>query len=181
MSTNSDNQLVYISKSKIENAGDGLFANKDIPKNMPVVIYYGEKITNEEICDVYINDPKKYFELNSVIRGSSNNYAIKGDKKQTNPRFWGVYVNDCGSINNTNLNNFNPNIIKKYVDSIKKCNLKTIETLDYPVYVSTRNIKKGEELYVHYGIGYWLSHIGYSPEEIYDLNEKYNFDSFYDA
>jgi len=69
--------------------------------------------------------------------------------------------------------------LKNYARTIRLCNLKVIDTIDYPVYVTTRRVKKDEELYVHYGIGYWLSHIKCTPEEISDLNEQYDFSNFY--
>ena len=55
--------LVYIKKSKIKNAELGLFANKDIEKDKPVVIYFGDKIKDDEILNIYITNKKKYYKM----------------------------------------------------------------------------------------------------------------------
>jgi hypothetical protein len=89
-----------------------------------------------------------------------------------------VYVNDIACINCSKYE-VTKHILQEYANTIKQCNLKTVDTSDYPIYYSTRIIKKGEELYVHYGIGYWLLHIGCSPEAISRFNDMYNFASLY--
>lgn len=169
---------VYISKSKLENGGDGLFAKKHIPKGAPVVIYFGDKITDEEIYEMYTNSPKKYYELNSYIRGTPNGFVINGNKTIENLNLSGVYVNDIASIL-CERDDLDEKVLEEYAKSIKDCNLRVMDTEDYPVYISTKRIKKNEEMYVHYGIGYWLSIMGCSPEEISDLNSKYDFSRFY--
>jgi len=169
---------VYIGKSKIVNGGEGLFAKKFIHKGTNVVIYYGDKVSDEEIYKLYVEKPKEYYELQKIIRGTPNGFAIKGDKEQINLNLCGVYVNDVASINCTKYE-LDRDVLQKYANTVKKCNVKTVDTKNYPVYISSRKIKKGEELYAHYGIGYWLSHIGCTPEEISDLNQKYLFNSFY--
>lgn len=166
-----------VGKSKIKNGGDGLFAKKHIPKGVPIVIYWGTKITDDEVYNVYMEDKKAYQELNRWIRGTSNNFVVKG-RKDKNLNLGGIYVNDIASISCT-PSEVNELILRNYAQTIKKCNLKTVDTEDFPIYVSTKRIKKGEEFYAHYGIGYWLAHIGCCPDEISDLNKKYDFDSLY--
>ena len=39
--------IVYIKKSKKKNAGSDIFAQEDIKKNTPIIIYYGEFISNK--------------------------------------------------------------------------------------------------------------------------------------
>jgi hypothetical protein len=168
--------LVYVSKSKI--SGLGLFAKKNISKHNPVVIYYGDHITDDEIYKLYTTDPHSYLELSPYIRGTPNGFAIKGCRNQTNKNLLGVFVNDISLID-CKKEDINRGILQNYANTEKKCNLSVVDTDDYPVYFSKRRIIKGEELFVHYGIGYWLSIIGFSPEEISDLNKKYKFESFY--
>lgn len=177
INTNNKKSYLEIKKSKIKNAGNGLFTKKYIPKNTNVVIYYGEKIDKHDIYNIYMNNPNKYCELNKYIRGTSNDFVIFGIQNN-NMNLNGVFVNDIGSIT-CSKNELNIDILKAYVKTKDQCNLITIETNDFPVYASRHRIKKGEELYVHYGIGYWLSYIGCSPDEISDLNIKYNFNSLY--
>ena len=168
---------VCVAQSKIDNAGKGLFANQYIPKNTPVVIYYGDLIDNEQLFDIYKNNPNKYFQLNDYIRGNTLNVVI-GGKNVRNSNLMGVYVNDISSIKCTK-HKLDTNILKTYVQTHKKCNLFVVDTIDYPVYVSNRDILAGEELYVHYGIGYWLLHMRFAPDKISDLNSLYDFASLY--
>jgi hypothetical protein len=194
-------KLVYVDKSNIDSAGNGLFAKRFIHPDTPVVIYHGDKVDDEVMFDMYIKDPSYYHEIKKYIRGTNNGFAIDGstiikssdkclsdkclsdkclsDKDNiTNPNLFGVYVNDIGSIT-CKKEHIDKNILISYVQTKNKCNLKTVDTEDYPVYVSTSRIKKGEELYVHYGIGNWLSFIGCDPLEISKLNKQYDFSSFY--
>lgn len=169
---------VYISPSQIKNSGDGLYTKRHIPKDMPIVVYYGDKITDQEVYEMYINKPDEYYKINGQIRGTQNGFAIKGNKSEPNLNLSGIYVNDISCIK-CKKEEINEDILKEYAKTYKKCNLKSVNTKDYPVYISIKRINKNEELYVHYGIGFWLSMIGCTPDEINELNSKYNFDNFY--
>jgi SET domain-containing protein len=168
---------VYVASSKIEGAGDGLFARKQISRGQPVVVYYGAQISNDDLYDLYRSDPDAHKEANRFIRGTPNGFSINGEKSETSV-LQGVYVNDVACIS-CSKDDISRDILQEYADTIKKCNLKTVDTSDYPVYVATKRIKKKEELYAHYGIGYWLMSIGYSPEDLTVLNQVYKFNSFY--
>jgi len=165
---------VQVKPSLINGGGTGLFATRDIGKGQPVVIYYGTKMTDQEIFDLYLSDRDQYERLAPYLRGTPNGFAIIGDKTTDNSVLHGVYVNDIALIGKVNLNSF-----QIYAATLKLCNLKVVETLDYPVYFATRRIKKGEELYVHYGIGYWLQYLGLSADQISDYNQIYHFDTLY--
>lgn len=170
---------VVIAQSKINNAGQGLFAKKQIRISQPVAVYYGSTLTDEQVYDIYTNNYEEYLRMNAFIRGTPNGFNILGDKNITVDVLQGVYVNDIGCINCTK-DQINKQVLQEYANTYKKCNLKVVDTMDYPIYYAIRTIKKGEELYVHYGIGYWLLHIGFLPQEISKLNDIYNFDSLYD-
>lgn len=171
---------LYIKKSNIQHkdAGNGLFVNFNVKPNTELVVYYGEKINMDDLYDIYIKNKDKYFEINKYIRGTPHNYVICGDLYETRTKFLGVYVNDIGSITCTKKD-LTLDILKKYAKTINKCNVRVDDSGEYPIYISVKTIKKGEELYAHYGIGYWLSYIGFLPEEISDLNKKYNFSCLY--
>lgn len=168
----------YVAQSSIENAGDGLYSINPCVKNIPIVIYYGLAITDQEVYDIYTNHRDDYYEISDYLRGTPNGCVIYGDKNVTNPNLHGVYVNDISSLN-CQKSEINHTILRKYADTKRLCNLKVVDTKDFPVYVTTKRINRGEEFYVHYGIGYWLSHLKCSPEEISDLNSQYHFESFY--
>ena len=55
---------------------------------------------------------------------------------------------------------------KHYSKSKNICNVEVLNTTDFPIYVAKKDIKKGQELFVHYGIHYWLLDLGISPTEL---------------
>lgn len=175
---------VEVKKSQIKDAGLGLYSKKVIQRNQPVVVYYGTKLSTNDVYDKYVNNPDEYKEMNKVSRGTPNGYSIIGTYTNV-PNLQGVYVNDIASLKmyfddyDKNNHDYNKNMLRDYAKTVTKCNLKTIDTTDYPVYYATRGIKKGEELYAHYGIGYWLMANGFPPEEISHMNNLYNFESMY--
>lgn len=168
---------VYVAQSKVKGADDGLFAKKHITRGSPVVVYHGSKTTDQEIYDMYTDDPDAYDKVKPYIRGTPNGFAINGEKCN-NAVLMGIYVNDVACIDCVK-EDLTLDIVKEYAATLRKCNLKTVDTLDYPLYYAPRRIKKNEEFYAHYGIGYWLSEIGCSPEEINALNKEYDFESLY--
>lgn len=175
---------VEVKKSLIKDAGLGLYTRKQFQRNQPVVVYYGMKLSTDDVYDKYTNNPIEYKEMNKVIRGTPNGYSIIGMYTDI-PNLQGVYVNDISTLklyfNDYDKNNHDHNkkMLEDYAKTIIKCNLKTIDTSDYPVYYTSKSVKKGEELYAHYGIGYWLMANGFPPEEISHLNNLYNFEYFY--
>jgi hypothetical protein len=169
---------VHVAKSHIKNGGNGLFASSYFTKNVPMVIYYGHLLTHQQVYDIYMDHQEIYYQMSDDLRGTSGNNVILGDRNNTNPNLLGVYVNDISFIN-CPKNEINRNILSKYAQTHQVCNLKVVDTPDYPVYVTTCRVKKDEELYVHYGIGYWLTHIGCTPDEISTLNDYYDYESLY--
>ena len=75
-----------------------------------------DKLTDEDIYQVYISDPNAYFELNKTVRGTPNGFTIKGIK-QKNLNLCGVYVNDAGSIS-CKKEDVNEKTIKDYTIKI---------------------------------------------------------------
>lgn len=169
---------LVIKNSKKPNAGQGMFTKKYIARGTYVTIYHGDKLPKKEVFDMYMKQPEEYYRLSPYMRGTPNDFVIMGDKTQTNPNLMGVYVNDYGCIN-CKKEELTIDILKVYAMTKSKCNVEVVDTNDYPVYRVVKRIKKGEELYAHYGIGYWLAHIGCSPEEIDSLNEEYGFENMY--
>lgn len=171
----------YISQSRVQNGGRGVFTNKNFIKDTPMIVYYGTKLTDHEIYNMYMYEPQgsaKYYQISDYLRGTPNGFVIHGDINVQNPNLQGVYVNDISSID-CQKDELTSDILKKYAQTAKLCNVHVIDTTDYPVYITTRRIKKNDELYVHYGIGYWLAHIGFSPDEISTLNDLCKFDDLY--
>lgn len=174
------NPKVYIDNSHVIGGGKGLFTVSNYRKNTPMVIYYGDKITDQQVYDMYIKNPNDYYDNFAYFRGTPNGYVVNGKiVTTTNLNICGVYANDIQSIT-CNKEELTKEILKTYAHSITACNLKVVDTRDYPVYSTSMRVKKGDELYVHYGIGYWLAYIRCTPEEISDLNDEYDFSSLYE-
>lgn len=180
---------LILKPSLIPQAGLGLFTNKFIHPNTPVVLYHGKKLSQQEVYQLNQDLPEAEFkELNSRIRGTVHDYVILGPTQQqqstpqpTNPYHLGVYVNDISRIQIDHKDQLTEQHLKDYVQTLKRCNLRVSDdpSSEYPVYYATRRIKKNEELYVHYGIGFWLLQLGFRPLEISELNRKHPFDLFY--
>jgi len=171
---------VYLGETKLNIAkGEkGLFASIDIEADKPVVIYYGDILKHEDILKIYMEDKNKYLQISSYLRGNGENMVVNGllGKKEDNANLQGVYVNDRWSLPVIVKNDLKSSKAKKeynkYLSMIPKTNLYVRETADYPVYYSKRAIKKDEELYVSYGIGYWLTKNGIDPTDVYDLKHS---------
>lgn len=149
--------LIYKKKSNIKYGGDGIFAKQYIEKNTPVIIYFGELIEKNTIADMYIENKENYIKnIAPYIRDTEfKDFVIDGsickNIENLNLNLCGYLVNDYEKIEKINQYSIN-----KYNNSKKYCNLEIKETKDFPIYYSTKDIKKNQELFAHYGIGYWL-------------------------
>lgn len=172
--------LIHLGNSKIVKGEKGLFANKIIRRGEPVIVYYGDMVKDADFVNMYMEDREKYFAVAPYIRGTPNDFAINGKSAYDldNINLQGIYVNDAAKLN-ISPGSFDIGVAKRYAATSKQCNLRVVDTTDYPVYAAQKRIKKNEELTVHYGIGYWLEVNGFAADEISDLNKKYDFSSFY--
>jgi hypothetical protein len=177
---------VYMGETKLNivKGEKGLFALTDIEEDKPVVIYYGDILKQDDIFNTYKEDKEKYLKISPYLRGNCENMVINGlnAKEHENPNFLGVYVNDRWSLPKIAKDDLKSAKAKKeynkYLSMMQKANLYAKETTDYPVYYSKRAIKKDEELYISYGIGYWLSKNGIEPDELYDLKQSMGNNSY---
>jgi len=122
-------KYLQIKKSKLPNAGKGLFTKIDIPKGKRVVEYKGKLRLwkNVKHLDGY-NGYLMYITRNAVI-----------DAKPAIDTF-GRYANDANGLGKT------PGLKNncEYVSEGTKCYIKSL-----------RLIKKGEEILVGYGKDFW--------------------------
>lgn len=163
--------LFDIVEDPIPDLGKTLIANCDFPKGSAVVIYFGKIITTEENFLKYMSNPKEYIEkFASYIRATpdqSKNIDASEliENPSSNPNLMGVLVNDIAKPKSTDLSD-----LKEYLTTEDQCNLIVSDfTRDYPVYFANRDIKKGEYLTIHYGLGYWLLQMGIEPQDISKL------------
>ena len=163
---NSDNQLIEIKESKYikDNLAKGLFAKQDIKKGTKIVIYFGDVLDEEELLEKY-NENKDIMKY--IRRGYD--FIVDGSMgyKTKNINLTGVYVNDIMKLKSKSMKD-----IKHYYKSRLICNVKILNTNDFPIYVAMRDIKKGQELFTHYGIGYWLIELGVNPKFIESKYKK---------
>lgn len=167
INVNKSNLYVKIQKSKIpsiekDKYNKGLFATRFIPKGTNIVIYFGDVLDKEELMEKYQKDKN----IMKFIR-NGHDFIVDGSVgyKTNNLNLSGVYVNDRSKLKSTSMKD-----MKKYYKTRTKCNVDVLRTSDFPVYIAKKNIQEGEELLVHYGIGYWLYELGVKPA---DIHKKY--------
>lgn len=136
----------------------GMFATRDIKKGENICVYFGDIIDENELYDKYNTNPK----IMKYIR-KGNGFLVDASiiDKIDNLKLLGGYVNDISKPKSK---------LKKdllFYDKTKFiCNVEVVETNDFPIYRARKNIKKGSELFVHYGIHYWLLDMGIKPQNL---------------
>lgn len=125
--------MLYVKKSKLPNAGKGLWTNTEIKKGEVVSEYEGEKITWKE-C-LRRNENQKDF-------GAYYFYVNSKNCVDAQHTLWVLarYANDAAGY--ARVEGLRNNC--KY--EIKK---------GKPYIVATRNLKSGDEIFVGYGKEYW--------------------------
>lgn len=120
---------LFIKKSKLPNAGKGLFTKKEIEKGTRIVEYKGKlrKWRNVKHLDGY-NGYLMYITRNAVIDALPATNTL------------GRYANDASGF--SRMLGLKNNC--EYVSEGNKCYIE-----------SKRSIKKGEELFVSYGKEFW--------------------------
>ena len=142
---------IEIRKSSIKNAGNGLFSTNFIPKDT-IITEYGGKIVTEQKAqemDNTNNLESLYYSLNM-----GNNKTLIGNKDTKNLQKCGQLINDAGCLKNPD--NLDKQDAKKYIKTAEKVNCEFIIDKDKVFIKSIRDIKKDEELFIHYGYDYWL-------------------------
>ena len=122
---NSD--IVEIKNSKIANAGQGLFAKKRIKKGDFICWYFGVLVEKDFVDN-------EYYDSDYLLKNPFNNLII--DASDPNSCF-GRYIND-------GLGEFSSNSKFDFYE----------DTTSGAV-IATKNIKKGDEIFISYGMTYW--------------------------
>lgn len=119
--------MLIIKKSKIKNAGKGVFASKNIPKNTKLGVYKGKLLDNKQL-----------------LRKRNTSYVWQINKK--------LFVDGSTIVKNNILRFVNGCKTKK---QHKKCNVFAYIYDKKIHYKTLRNISQGEELLIDYGEEYW--------------------------
>ncbi len=128
-----ESDYLYVSKSKIPNAGKGLYTAITIYKDEIISVYTGVILTERQVDIRVKKGVDQYFidMLDGTIMDSMN---IKGFAK---------YANDS----------------QAYANPVFKNNAKiAFDDDDNVCLIATRKIKEGEEVYCGYGKRYWKKH-----------------------
>lgn len=129
---------VHLGPSRIEGAGQGLFATRDF---VPATRRASKFTTNSRSKPVFIADYGG--EIKDIDRSRHNEYGLAIGKNQmldaTHVRGWGAMANDGGAtLNNARL------VISRPKGRSVRCRL-----------VATKTIRAGNEILVPYGNSYW--------------------------
>lgn len=149
-----------IKKSTIKDIGFGLFADKDYKKNEKITVY-GGKLEYKKIDGEYVfmlcADPPVYINGETDFHPSEKGRWINhGNKmKESNTK-------DATNVKSTNKSaeksldkTKNKTANTKFVLSLAKTKLNTVGEFPVCYVIASRDIKKGEELFVDYGPLYW--------------------------
>ena len=163
-------------KSHIKNGGNGLFAKKIFHKGDIVCEYFGMVVTKDQVFKTFTNNKENYMtKIHPYVRDYDDNTVIIGTEDKDLFKC-GVLVNDSNKLS-TNEEKDMKNYVK---ESMNKANVDIIIKDNKAYYKAIKRIKKGEELYAHYGIGYWLLSQGIEPQMIAIMNRDMGgFDKFY--
>ena len=121
-------KYLYVKKSSLPNAGQGLFTKKYIPKGTYIVEYKGRRCTWKEVEDEIDNGYIFYINRNKVVNALPYKKALAR------------YANDAMGLER--VNGLTNNAI--YVIDGDKVFIE-----------STKNIPPGSEIFVKYGGDYW--------------------------
>ena len=164
-------------KSKIQDAGNGLFAKKQFYKGDLVCEYNGLVVSKEQTYKAYqINKDNYLKKLHPYIRDLNKDSVIIGEEDKKNLYKCGVLVNDASCLKTTEEKD-----IQNYVNnSLKNSNVDVILKDKKLYYRAIKRIKKGQEILAHYSIGWWLMYQGVEAKMISIMNRDMGgFERFY--
>ena len=168
---------LFKKKSKIKNAGNGLFAKKIFYKGDLVCEYAGNIMTKEETFEQYQLDHNNYIKkIHPYIRDLSQTKVVVGKEYPNNLYKCGVLINDGAKLKTSNDKDME-NYVK---ESLKKSNVDIIIKDGKAYYKAIKKIRKNDEILAHYGIAYWLLSNGVEAKMIAIMNRDMGgFDRFY--
>jgi uncharacterized protein len=133
---------IKIAKSTIPDAGNGVFAQVDIPKGKFLAYYIGELITEKEFQK--LADTSYIFAIETVKTINKNKKPIDRifyiDATNIKTSNWTRYVNGAKTPKQEKMIN-----IESKQKGLNIC------------YYTTKDIKKGSELIMSYGDEYWIN------------------------
>jgi len=161
--------MLEIKDSLIKDAGLGVFATEDINEGTVLTEYYGKIFTLEAYleCTLDLSETKALLFWDGFYTlGNINEY----DSKKC-----GQMINDYSMIENLEYTNAAfDNAVSLYEEnSFAHSNVSILTRFSKHYIQSTKRINRGEELYFHYGLAYWIEFSGLSRQTDY-INHIYN-------
>lgn len=160
------NAMVEVKQSLIPNAGNGVFATKKYLKGEYVCYYHGIPKDISSINDFrysidYPFSKTKYVGITSIVDTAGvgqfiNDYSMFELQERHRSEKWGIFSLSSDLINSD---------IDTYI-KISNCGENVSFRPDNPFqFYASKDIEKGQELYYHYGVNYWLSLIQRTTDE----------------
>jgi len=163
---------VEVKKSKVH--GYGVFSKKNILKGELITFYpgdfvefypKGDKIKDNHMTSIIRSERfEKHFGDTTDTKFRDNNYSYDLNKHYSiigsphfkgDPNYMGHFINDGAKSNSTKKSNE----IYKTITMLKaNCIFHNLKEDLHVAVVSTKKIKRGEELFISYGLGYWKSY-----------------------
>lgn len=140
-------RLVTLGLSKRPNAGKGVFATTDIHRNTKITSFSGQTPSSGKMNPDYVMN----FPQGVKVYGKENPNPNDEGCAQIINDFTPLTHEDCVDL---------PKAIQKYIENISYINTIFLFENSIASAVSLQDIKKGEELYVSYGLKWWLSRLG---------------------
>lgn len=145
--------------------GRGVFATRDIKKGDTITIYPIHGIMFDkhptEGYATYSGDTKYDCKYSYTHARTKSDHI--GDKNKTEPLFLGHIINDnypsVEDFNTDDETKLGATYVKYLLHCISFANCTFKETKYFTVIKATKDIKKDDELFVPYGLGYWSDYM----------------------
>jgi len=149
--------MVEVKKSLIKDAGRGVFATQDITQGEIVCEYWGKYI------DLKKNKPPSSDKLINIDKHT----LFCGYEKYQKPNKYGQIINDSSRIDSVNIGS-----VRKYHHNAFFNVYLVTNSPQFIHLKSAKSIKKGDELYLKYGIDYWINKFNNKDSELLLKNNK---------
>ena len=153
---------IYVEQSRIPNAGLGVFTNIFIKKHEIITQYEGNIVTPLQF-ELLLQQKNREALMYSLEIPDSENIMVGKTYKIKNMQKCGQYINDVSGIF---TKRFDYTQGLQYLDSIDKTNCYIIHQNQNVYIAASRDIEAHQELYLHYGYGYWTYGMELAEEDM---------------
>ena len=143
---------LLVKKSSVPKAGLGLFTLEYIPKGSQITIYPGRRISNQEYMN-YLKDDPNNLDLYYVLE--IDGLIIMADHSSRVSNKLAHMANDISMID---ISKYNFKDAIEYINSTElvNCSFSLDRETNIFYLIAEKDISPNSELFVHYGVQYWL-------------------------